>query len=101
VVVAAGVLGYATHDLQEGNVLPELSRLAFDVSSQVPPGSWYGTLLKGTFNFTPNTTVLQASCYVVYLVVVMSLFVRGGSFRRARSGAAALPAATRISAGAG
>ena len=28
--------------------------LAFDVSAQVPPSSWYGTLLKGTVNFSPR-----------------------------------------------
>lgn len=89
VVVAAGVLGYAVHDLQEGGVLPGLNALAFDVRAQVPPGSWYGTLLKGVFNFTPNTTVLQAVAYVAYLVPVLVLFVRGGTFARRTAPAAA------------
>ncbi len=90
VVVAAGVLGYAVHDLQEGNILPGVNRLAFDVSAQIPPGSWYGTLLKGTFNFSPNTTVLQAVAWAAYLVIVMTLFVRGGTFRKALSEASAI-----------
>ena len=76
VVVAAGVLAYGVHDLQEGGVLGGLDSLAFDISAQVPPGSWYGTLLKGTINLSPQTTVLQAVVWVAYIVPVMFLFLR-------------------------
>ena len=34
--------------------------LAFDVSGTVDESSWYGALLKGVFNFSPQTTWLQA-----------------------------------------
>ena len=74
--VAAGVLGYGVHDLQEAGWLPGLTALAFDVSAQVPPGSWYGTVLKGVFNFSPQTTVLEAMVYLAYLVPVLYLFLR-------------------------
>jgi len=76
VVVAAGVLAYGVHDLQEAGWLPGLTALAFDVSAQVPPGSWYGTVLKGVFNFSPQTTVLEAMVYLAYLVPVLYLFLR-------------------------
>jgi high-affinity iron transporter len=76
IVVAAGILSYGIHDLQEAAFLPGLNTLAFDVSSTIPPDSWYGTLLKGTVNFTPNTTWLQAVAWTLYLVVVMTLFLR-------------------------
>ena len=92
VVVAAGVLAYGVHDLQEGGVLGGLDSLAFDISAQVPPGSWYGTLLKGTINLSPQTTVLQAVVWVAYIVPVMLLFLRRARARRggraARAGAA-------------
>ncbi len=78
VVVAAGVLAYGVHDLQEAGILPGLNNLAFDVSGVVPPDSWYGTLLKGTLNFSPATTVLQAVVWVLYVVPVMYLFFRPG-----------------------
>jgi len=76
IVVAAGVLAYGVHDLQEAGLLPGLDSLAFDVSSVVAPGSVIGTLLKGTLNFTPATTWLQAVAWVAYLVPVMVLFLR-------------------------
>ena len=76
IVVAAGVLAYGVHDLQEAGILPGLNNLAFDVSASVPPGSWYGTLLKGTLNFSPATTKLEAFAWFAYLVPVMWLYLR-------------------------
>ena len=87
IVVAAGVLAYGVHDLQEAGVLPGLSALAFDMSGAVPPDSWYGTLLRGTINLTPQTTWLQALAWLAYVVPVTALF-----FRPARSAAATAPA---------
>ncbi|MFE1323232.1 iron uptake transporter permease EfeU [Streptomyces sp. NPDC058741] len=74
VVVAAGVLAYGVHDLQEADFLPGLTSKAFDVSGTIPPDSWYGTLLKGIFNFQPDPTVLQAVVWTLYLVPTLALF---------------------------
>lgn len=76
IVVAAGVLAYGVHDLQEAGWLPGLNALAFDVSSSIEPDSWYGTILKGTLNFTPATTWLQAIFWLAYIIPVMVLFFR-------------------------
>ena len=76
VVVAAGVLAYGFHDLQEAGWLPGLDSTLFDISSAVPPDSWYGTLLKGVFNFQPDPTPLQAAVWVLYLAPTMLLFLR-------------------------
>ena len=76
VVVAAGVLSYGIHDLQEAGIVPGLQTVAFDVSRHVPPDSWYGTVLKGTVNFSPRTTVLEAVAWCAYLVPVAFLFWR-------------------------
>ena len=77
VLVAAGVLAYGVHDLQEAGVLPGLNTLAFDVSAQVPADSWYGALLKGIFNFSPQTTVLEAIVWLAYVLIVMPAFLWG------------------------
>ncbi|WP_405425272.1 iron uptake transporter permease EfeU [Streptomyces erythrochromogenes] len=88
VVVAAGVLAYGVHDLQEARFLGGLNDRAFDVSAAVPPDSWYGTLLKGVFNFQPDPTVLQLTVWVLYLVPVLVLFFA----ERGRGGPAGTPA---------
>jgi high-affinity iron transporter len=76
VVVAGGVLAYGFHDLQEAGILPGLNDLAFDVSGTISAGSVLGTLLKGVFNFSPQTTWLEAAVWLAYVPLVMFLFLR-------------------------
>jgi len=88
ILVAAGVLSYGVHDLQEAGILPGLNSVAFDVSATIDPGTWYATLLKGVFNFSPVTTHLEAAAWLLYAVPTMALFVlgvrrRGGQPRQA------------------
>jgi high-affinity iron transporter len=75
VVVAAGVLAYGFHDLQEADWIPGLTTLAFDISGTIPPDSWYGTLLKGVFNFQPDPTALQVTVWALYLVPTLAIFL--------------------------
>ena len=77
IVIAAGVFGYGLRDLQEGGVLPGATSFAVHLSQSVDASSWWGTLLQGVFNLTPQMTWLQTAAYAGYLAVVMTLFVRG------------------------
>ncbi|MEV1018831.1 iron uptake transporter permease EfeU [Streptomyces sp. NPDC050264] len=74
VVVAAGVLAYGFHDLQEADFIGGLNNLAFDISGTIAPDGWLGTLLKGVLNFQPDPTVLQVVVWLVYLVPTLALF---------------------------
>ncbi|NKQ56663.1 iron transporter [Amycolatopsis sp. K13G38] len=86
VFVAAGVLGYGLHDLQEAGFIPGLHTLAFDASGAIPETSWYGALLKGIFNYSQQTTMLQAIAWVAYVVIVLPLFLRQPAKKEALAG---------------
>ncbi|GAA3217145.1 iron uptake transporter permease EfeU [Actinocorallia longicatena] len=80
IVVAAGVLGYGFHDLQEADVLPGLNSVALKPSEFFAElgeaGKWLQTVFQGVLNVTPIITWLQLVMWFAYLVPVMYLFLR-------------------------
>ncbi|MFG6401164.1 iron uptake transporter permease EfeU [Microbacterium sp. P04] len=99
VIVAAGVLAYAIHDLQEAGALPGPFTAAapldavtgavatgaagfpggwsFDVSAAIPPSGPLAAILQATVGFMPRMSWLQVGAWVIYLAVVGFFFVRG------------------------
>jgi high-affinity iron transporter len=76
ILVAAGILKYGVHDLQEAGVLPGLSTYAFDISGVLPADSWYAALLTGMLNITPQPSVVEVVAWAAYLVPTLFLFLR-------------------------
>lgn len=76
ILVAAGILKYGVHDLQEAGVLPGLNTYAFDISAALPADSWYGALLAGMLNITPQPSVLEVVAWAAYLIPTLILFLR-------------------------
>ena len=82
VLVAAGVLAYGLHDLQEAAILPGLHSNPYDLShvSWLSLSSVPGTLLKGIFNFSVTPTWLEFIAWWLYVIIVgigFHLRVRG------------------------
>ena len=106
IVVAAGVLAYAIHDLQEAGALPGPFTAAapidpvtgavavglagfpfgwaFDVSGAIPPGGPLAAVLQSTVGFMPRMSWLQVIAWTLYVAIVGTLFVRGVLSARAR-----------------
>lgn len=98
IIVAAGVLAYGIHDLQEAGVLPGPFTAgapidvitgtvavgwsafpfgwAFDVSAVLAPGSTLAVILQATVGFMPAMTWLQVIAWATYVAVVGFIFVR-------------------------
>ncbi len=85
IVIAAGVLAHAVHDLQDAGVLPGAGAVALDVSAIIPPDAWGASLLKGFFNFSPATTWLEALTWVAYAIPTLAWFARISFARRPAS----------------
>ena len=79
ILVAAGVLAYGIHELQEVGLLPGEDNLAFDVSATIPPDSWYASVARGVVGFRPAMSVLEVAAWAAYVVTTTFLFLRPSS----------------------
>jgi high-affinity iron transporter len=78
IVIAAGVLAYGLGDLQDANLLPGHTWIAFDLTAHIDPTSWWASIITGITELSPKMTVLQVTAYLAYLVVVIPAFVNAG-----------------------
>jgi high-affinity iron transporter len=75
VVIAAGVLRYAVHELQEVNWLPGKDAYVLDLSGVIDPAGPVAGVIRAVFNIVPTMTLLELLAWGGYLVVVLVLFV--------------------------
>jgi high-affinity iron transporter len=98
IVVAAGVLAYGIHDLQEAGALPGPFTAAapidpatgavavglaafpfgyaFDVTTAIAPGSPLAAILQATIGFMPQMTWLQVIGWALYVAIVGGIFLQ-------------------------
>ncbi|MFC5501008.1 iron uptake transporter permease EfeU [Lysinimonas soli] len=94
VVVAAGVLAYGVGDLQEAGWIPGADAVAYNLSGVIPSTSWYGIVLSGVFNFTPEPSWARVIVWLLYIAVVLTLFLRVSFATRSPRGASTPPITT-------
>ena len=96
IVIAAGVLAYGLGDLQDAGWLPGHSWVAFDLTADIDPSSWWASIITGITELSPKMTVLQITAWLAYLLVVIPAFISAG--RPAKTPVSAVPAPAPASA---
>jgi high-affinity iron transporter len=76
-VVAAGILAYGVHELQEIGIFPFLTEHTYDVSNVVVKGEWLDTLLRGTISFRAAPSYLETLVWFAYFIPTAVLYFRG------------------------
>lgn len=76
VVIAAGVLRYGVHELQEVGILPGKDAYVLDVSGVLDPAGPIAGIIRAVFNVVPQMTALELLAWAGYLIIVMVLFAR-------------------------
>lgn len=83
VVVAAGILAYGVHELQEAGALSGEDNLAFDLTATFPKTAWYVALVRGIFNLRPAMAWLEIGAWALYIAIVLPLFLAPARRRKA------------------
>ena len=87
VFVAAGVMSYGIHEFQDVGWLPGGENVVLNLSTWLPEGSVFTTLVAGIFNISAKTTAVQAIAYLGYVAIVLYLFLKpqdGNPFSRTK-----------------
>lgn len=74
IVVAAGILAYGVHELQEGGIFPA-GPPVYDVSAVLGKETIIGALLYGLISYRPNPSALELVTWIAYIVPTVWIFV--------------------------
>lgn len=77
IVVAAGILSYGIHELQEIGLLPFLTEQTYDVSGVITEGGVLDTFLRGTISFRSAPSQLETLLWFAYLIPTAVIYYRG------------------------
>ncbi|MBI2104991.1 MAG: FTR1 family protein [Candidatus Omnitrophica bacterium] len=75
-LVAAGMLAYGIHELEELGWIPQLVYPVWNINHVLNEKEGLGSFLKALFGYNGNPSLTEVAAYVAYLAVVMGLLRR-------------------------
>lgn len=84
IFVAAGVLAYGVHELEEAGVIPFGGSTVFSTADLIDPEGIFGSLMRGFLGYRGTATVVEVIAWVSYVTIVGLLYRRQLSKRSAK-----------------
>ncbi|NDC19195.1 MAG: iron transporter [Microbacteriaceae bacterium] len=76
IIVAAGILAYGVHELQEIGWFPFLTATSYDLSGVIEKDGALDTLLRGTISFRSKPSMLESLVWFAYVIPVAYLYLK-------------------------
>jgi high-affinity iron transporter len=76
IIVAAGILAYGVHELQEIGWFPFLTDTSYDLSGVIEKDGALDTLLRGTISFRSKPSMLESLVWFAYVIPVAYLYLK-------------------------
>ncbi len=75
IFVAAGLLSYGIHELQEAYIIPIINEHIYDINWIVYEKGTLGSLINSIFGYNGNPSLIESISYVSFLVIAMMIYI--------------------------
>ncbi|MFX1486215.1 MAG: FTR1 family protein [Promethearchaeota archaeon] len=75
VFIAAGLLAYGIHELQEAAIIPVVVEHLYDVNFIIDENGLVGSILKALFGYNGNPSLIETTVYLLFLTFSLSYLI--------------------------
>lgn len=75
-LMAAGLLAYGIHELEEAGFIPQFIYPLYNINEFLDEKGGPGSFLKAIFGYNGNPSLTEVVCYWTYLAVVLGMFLK-------------------------
>lgn len=85
ILFAAGLVAHGIHEFNEAGWIPNIIEHIWDINAVINEKSFLGQMLTALFGYNGNPSLTEIIGYLVYLISVSFLFVRGANQQEAQA----------------